>query len=291
MVLAYKLIAQMLEESDLRANIHHITEYRYPEPAFDSFNEVRLKPIEDARQSVLSFQFQLEPNVPAYWHLDYYGTTLHHFHVLEKHNILRIETHALVLTHAMTQPIGQPASVLEPHKAANIEYLTSSRRVPLEFDWATILGWHKLKPEEDYVAYLDGLNSHLNSRFTYQSGVTKVDTPLLEFVQGGVGVCQDYVHAMLAVARSNGLPSRYVSGYLYAGADFVGAEATHAWLECLIPGYGWLGFDPTNNVRINESHIKIGHGRDYDDVPPLRGLRRGGGVESIGVEVSVHVQQ
>ena len=80
-------------------------------------------------------------------------------------------------------------------------------------------------------------------------------------------------------------------GYLYAGADFVGAEATHAWLECLIPGYGWLGFDPTNNVRINESHIKIGHGRDYDDVAPLRGLRRGGGVESIGVEVSVHVQQ
>jgi transglutaminase-like putative cysteine protease len=275
----------------VQAHIHHITEYRYPEPAFDSFNELRLKPIEDARQSVLSFQLQLEPNVPMYSHLDYYGTTLHHFHVLEKHTVLRIETRALVVTHAMTQPIGQPASVLEPHKLPNIEYLTSSRRVPLEFDWASILGWHKLEATEDYVAYLDGLNSHLHSRFKYQSGFTKVDTPLLEFVQGGIGVCQDYAHAMLAVARSNGIPARYVSGYVYAGADFVGAEATHAWLECLIPGYGWLGFDPTNNTRINESHIKIGHGRDYDDVPPLRGLRRGGGVESIGVEVSVDVQQ
>jgi transglutaminase-like putative cysteine protease len=104
------------------------------------------------------------------------------------------------------------------------------------------------------------------------------------------GVCQDYAHLMIAVCRSVGLPSRYVSGYHFVG-DLQGSnanfeQASHAWVETHIPGTGWLGFDPTNNVEVNWRYIKLGHGRDYKDIVPVKGVYRGGaGTLSVKVDV------
>lgn len=298
----------------MRAHILHTTDYRYPLDARDSFNELRLQPADDDRQTVLEFKLTLEayavaihhpanasqarkskllrlPDVSVQSRLDYFGTHVHHAHVRERHRHLRVQTKSLVITQPTPQPGRVEAVSLVGFARRFYEFVATSKRVPLESDWTAILGWRALEPGMDLLEYLDGLTAHLHTRFTYTPGATSVDTPLWTFVQSGSGVCQDYVHAMLGVCRRVGIPARYVSGYLYAGQDFVGAEATHAWVECFVPGAGWLGFDPTNNVRVGESHVKIGHGRDYDDVPPIKGLRTGGGSETLGVEVQVDVEE
>jgi transglutaminase-like putative cysteine protease len=195
----------------------------------------------------------------------------------------------LVVKHPKPFPTSANALGLEAHRTTLFEYLCPSQRVPL-LDPAR-LGYQALHPQSDLLEYLMGLNAHIKGRFVYQTGATNVHTPLENFLAQGAGVCQDFVHTMLAVCRSQGIPARYVSGYVYAGQEFLGASATHAWLEAHIPGAGWVGFDPTNNVLETENHIKIGIGRDYDDVPPLHGLRRGGGLERLDVAVTVHAQQ
>jgi transglutaminase-like putative cysteine protease len=297
----------------LRAHILHTTSYRYPLDARDSFNELRLQPANDERQTVLEFALEVEayavarnrantaptqsaklvrlPDVTVEDRLDYFGTHVQHVHVRERHRQLRVQTRSVVVTKPTPDPERVVASSLAEFSPRLVEFTATSRRVPLETDWTEILGWHALEPTADLVAYLDGLTDHLNARFTYAPGATGVNTPLESFVQSGQGVCQDYVHAMLGACRTVGIPSRYVSGYLYAGQDFVGAEATPAWIECFVPRAGWLGFDPTNNVRATESHVKIGHGRDYDDVPPIKGWRTGGGSETLGVEVQVDLEK
>ena len=160
--------------------------------------------------------------------------------------------------------------------------------MPLGHDWAAAMRAPDLSPDGDLVDYLSGLTRHLHGFFTYRQEVTKIDTPIAEFVRAGVGVCQDYTHAMLAVTRMLGIPARYVSGYLETSPGrTLGSDASHAWVEAYLPGSGWAGFDPTNGVLVGQTYIKVGHGRDYDDVPPVRGLRRGGGTEALRVAVSV----
>ena len=275
----------------MRAQIRHITEYHYPIPAFDSFNQLRLQPSHDEYQSLLSFRVTLMPDVPTIHNTDYFGTTVHHFHIREPHQTLRIETNSVVVKHLKPFPNSNFAASLTDYRSSLIEYLSSCKRVSLEPDWVALLEYRILQPQDDLLEYLMGLNAHLKNRFTFQAGVTGVDTPLEEFVRHGTGVCQDFVHSMLAVCRSQGIPARYVSGYVYAGTDFLGAEATHAWLEAFIPTVGWIGFDPTNNLLETENHVRIGFGRDYDDIPPLHGLRRGGGLETLDVSVRIQTQK
>ena len=120
------------------------------------------------------------------------------------------------------------------------------------------------------------------NRLEYRSGATFVGTTVADLLEGGAGVCQDFAHLGAMTLRSLGIGSRYVSGYLFAAPEG-GSESievqTHAWLEALIPeedGEGrWVGFDPTNRGRAGEAYVKIGHGRDYQDVPPIRGVYRG----------------
>jgi transglutaminase-like putative cysteine protease len=273
----------------VRAQIKHLTEYHYPQAAWDSFNQVRLKPAQDDSQSLLSFRLEVQPNVAIQESKDYFGTSVHAFHVFEAHHHLAIESSSLVVKHPKPFPASAPASSLLPHRTALYEFLSQSQRVPL-LDPAR-LEYKNLGEHDDLLEYLLGLNAHIKQRFVYQSGTTTVHTPLEQFLDQGIGVCQDFVHVMLGVCRAVGIPARYVSGYIYAGQDFLGAAATHAWLEAFVPNTGWIGLDPTNNVLETENHIKIGIGRDYDDIPPLHGLRRGGGLERLDVAVSVQTQQ
>ena len=101
------------------------------------------------------------------------------------------------------------------------------------------------------------------------------------------GVCQDFAHIMIALVRRLGIPCRYVSGYLFHGRDDRSAEgATHAWVEALLPGLGWVGFDPTNNVLAGTRHIRVAIGRDYADVPPTRGVYKGTARDELSVSVA-----
>jgi len=111
----------------------------------------------------------------------------------------------------------------------------------------------------------------VHARLEYVPHYTHVHTPMRDALAHGRGVCQDFAHVMLGLCRSAQIPARYVSGYLATER----ASATHAWTEVFIPSIGWRGLDPTHNCQPQESYVKIAVGRDYNDVPPVRGTYRG----------------
>ena len=130
-------------------------------------------------------------------------------------------------------------------------------------------------------------------RFEYRPGATYVGSTVADLLEGGAGVCQDFVHLALLLLRRRGIAARYVSGYLFAAPEDGGDDSvevdTHAWLEALVPtaegGGVWVGADPTNRGLTGERHVKIGHGRAYSDVPPIKGVYRGGGAAEHDVNV------
>lgn len=279
----------------MQLTVRHVTEFHYRDPAWDSFNELRLRPADDYRQSTLAFELEVQPAAPLRSRRDYYDNVVHEIYLAESHTRLRVEANSQVVTYAVPEPLPVSADTLPGLRQRFFEYLAPSGRVPLDRDWFALFGALRLEPRADLLGFLDGLTGYLQERFEYRPGGTDVDTPLAEFVAGGAGVCQDYSHAMLAICRSAGVPSRYVSGYVHSdphgNEHLLGAEGSHAWVESFLPGSGWVGFDPTNGCRVGEAHVKIGVGRDYDDVPPLRGLRRGGGGSTMGVTVEVRRAQ
>jgi transglutaminase-like putative cysteine protease len=272
-------------------SITHVTEYCYSSPAFDSFNEIKLRPADDYRQTMLAFGLEVEPEAVVRDHRDYYGNVAHHFHLPFEHNRLRIKATSRVVTYPTPYPQPVSAWVLPELRHRFFEYLAPTRRINLNHDWFEAFGALRLGAGDDLVAYLVALTRYLQTRFTYQPDSTQVDTPLETFAETHTGVCQDYAHAMLAICRSAEIPCRYVSGYVHANPfgdeTLLGAEGSHAWVEAFLPGSGWVGFDPTNGCLVNEAHVKIGVGRDYDDVPPVAGLRRGGGESTLTVTVQV----
>ena len=137
-----------------------------------------------------------------------------------------------------------------------------------------------------------GLSTYIYETFTYMPGVTDVRTPLEVVLKKRQGVCQDFAHLMIAIIRCAGLPARYVSGYLETesvrgAGPLVGATASHAWVEVYLPSGLWLGIDPTNDMLEGERHVQIGIGRDYHDVPPLRGVFKGAKRQQLSVMVTV----
>ncbi|PHR98206.1 MAG: transglutaminase [Leeuwenhoekiella sp.] len=119
---------------------------------------------------------------------------------------------------------------------------------------------------------LQQLNNWLFSNFKFKQQVTDTRSTTEDFVSRGAGVCQDFIHLFLAIARHNKIPTRYTSGYLHQGNGYKGDSQMHAWAECYIPEKGWLGFDPTNNLIALENHIKVAHGKDYSDCSPIKGV-------------------
>jgi transglutaminase-like putative cysteine protease len=130
--------------------------------------------------------------------------------------------------------------------------------------------------------------------FEYEVGVTEVDSPIDVALAEKRGVCQDFAHIVIAVARSWGIPARYVSGYLHhrrKNQDRSGEDATHAWIEAYLPSLGWVGLDPTNDIMAGDRHIRVAVGRDYSDVPPARGTFKGAAESELAIAVSVEPTQ
>jgi transglutaminase-like putative cysteine protease len=127
------------------------------------------------------------------------------------------------------------------------------------------------------VEVLRDLTARIYADFTYRSGSTTVSTQVSEVLAAREGVCQDFARLAIACLRANGLAASYVSGYLATDPPpgkerMVGVDATHAWASVWTPQNRWLGLDPTNNQMVDERYVTVGFGRDYADVPPLRGI-------------------
>ena len=163
-----------------------------------------------------------------------------------------------------------------------------ARPSPALAEFVTQLG---MEPDTDPLVEVLALSAALNDAFSYTPGATSVDSPIDDILVSRKGVCQDYTHVLVAVARSWGIPTRYVSGYLYVTAGDAGdtgsisGSASHAWGECRLPDLGWVGIDPTNRTLADQRYVRIAVGRDYRDVPPTRGVIEGGGDSRLEVDV------
>jgi transglutaminase-like putative cysteine protease len=143
----------------------------------------------------------------------------------------------------------------------------------------------------DVLTTAHNMSAAVSDKIAYLPGSTHAHTTAAEALAQGQGVCQDHAHALIAMARSQSIPGRYISGYLQSGNDGLAHEAAHAWTELFVPGFGWIGFDPANRCCPDDRYIRLGSGLDAKDAAPIRGVSRGQGTEKLSVTVAVQMQE
>ncbi|MCJ8284556.1 transglutaminase family protein [Halomonas sp.] len=282
--------------------LRHTTRYHYSEIVTLSENEACLMPREMAYQQVAWAHLSISPGESLRQsRQDAFGNHIALFAVDTPHTQLEVTLEAQVMTSPRATP---PQAIMgwercrerlaDRHQPGFREaqpFLENSayiERRPLLAAWAEDC----FPAGGDLVDCVERLNRRIHEEFRYDSEFSDMETTPSQVLQHRRGVCQDFAHLAIATLRSVGLAARYVSGYLETlpppgQPRLMGADASHAWFSVLIPGWGWLDFDPTNGVRAGERHLLLGWGRDYEDVAPLKGVVTGGGRQRLEVEVDV----
>jgi transglutaminase-like putative cysteine protease len=270
----------------VKLDIRYRCSFEYGELVRESQNELRACPISDHRQTLLSYRVTTTPASRIFSFDDYWGTRVDTFGVREPHIFLEVVAEATVETRS-TPLVGFSPSldaVRAPAFAeAHWEYLEPTPHAA----WTDRVAKEAQAQVEltgpDLVSVALGIHRRVGTLLAYRPGTTYVGVDVDQVLERGEGVCQDYAHLAVAMCRSVGIPARYASGYLFTADDATGGDVdsdevqvqTHAWFEVAIPDFGWLALDPTNRQAVGLRHVKIGHGRDYDDVSPLRGTYSG----------------
>jgi transglutaminase-like putative cysteine protease len=277
----------------MRLSLLHRTTFVYEGHARDSFNEVRLRPMDTDLQSCRRFALRVSPEAPPREYVDFYGNTAHYFSIASPHPELMVEAESEVDTVPNAARPGAPAPdqmiPLAPGDAElQAEYLQASHYVPLaetlERECETALSAGRSSAWEDFHR----LGRHVRRTFTYQPEATGVDTLATDALRLRAGVCQDFAHVLIGLSRCAGIPARYVSGYFLNLNRKPGEmEASHAWVEGFMPGVGWTAFDPTHDRSADERYIQVAVGRDYGDIRPIGGTYRGSATKELRVEVEV----
>ncbi len=277
--------------------ITHTTRYTYPAPVGQCFNEARLTPRALPNQTRREHSLQVTPR-PAFLRnrLDYFGNDVVTFAVFEKHDkFAAVATSVVDVQPAAGDIATSPswdqvrellAQPMDEVAIAASEFIFDS---PFIFSLPELREYARptFTPGRPLIDAVKELMARIHAEFKYTPKSTSIDTPLTEVLRNRQGVCQDFAHLMIGALRSLRLSARYVSGYIRSGPRFQGAAASHAWVSVFDPQNGWLNFDPTNNLMASDAHITLAWGRDYGDVPPVKGLTLGGSGQSVEVEVRV----
>lgn len=277
--------------------IRHLTKYRYSDTITESVMEVRGQPRSEGNQHVISFELAISPKAKPLSYCDYLGNTIHTFDIPGAHRKLTIMSKAML----SVDPLPEPPDAISYEAWSGIDAVQNSGDywdwlMPSEMTTPTALlrelAQELALPDRqsvDPMTVVRNLNAALYDRFQYTPNSTKVDSPIDDALSSRQGVCQDFTHIMLALLREQGIPARYVSGYLARrrANDRSAEDASHAWVEAYLPGLGWVGFDPTNNIPAGDGHIRVAIGRDYKDVPPTRGTFKGKAESHLDVAVQV----
>lgn len=276
--------------------IRHATRFVYEKPAYESHNEVRMTPRPSPGQRCISSHVEVDPPAAILDFKDAFGNVAHAISVHPPHDTLTIVATAEVErseprpVRATRVPFAEFLGEDDARLRDQFEYLTPTRYVPFsdrlrKFFWTT-----RPAPTERVDDYALRIVRYVRDQFEYDRRTTHVHSSVDDVLSAGGGVCQDFAHLTIGLLRLAGLPARYVSGYL-AGDERTsepGEQASHAWIEVLLPGAGWTGFDPTHRGRTSERHVRVAVGRDYADATPLRGVyRSAGGVRHMTVELGI----
>jgi transglutaminase-like putative cysteine protease len=279
--------------------IKHVTRYVYEKPACRSHNEVRLAPIDAPDQKRVAFSLEVTPSAAISEYRDSFGNLVHSIDVQPPHTELVISSASVVDRVALPAQPSIPITVGDyladdsARMKEHGEFLNPSRYVPFsdrlrKFFWS-------VRPQlsEDITSYTERMILYVRSQFAYDGGTTNVNSTVDDILTSGGGVFQDFAHLSIGLLRLAGVPARYVSGYLAPDPRRVSNSAppelaSHAWIEALLPGSSWTGFDPTHRTRTMIRHIRVAVGRDYNDLPPVSGVyESAGGARRMAYELEV----
>jgi len=273
-------------------NIHHITKYEYDRPVKESVNEIRIYPFADNTQETLHHQLQVSGQPDIFIIRDYWGNRSGMFNLIPSHKEMVIESKLIIRTLGQsTVSLNNQAGfeILKNEMADNFSLLELSKINEIELrEQINALVNEFYTSNMSVATIIEKCGDFIFNNFKYIKGITNIETTVQEILEHRSGVCQDFAHVMLEMLRSLGIPSRYVSGYICPNKNGMRGEgATHAWIEAWIPGNGWVGNDPTNNVWVTNHHVKLAVGRNFNDCSPIKGTFKGLARQSLSVYVSI----
>jgi transglutaminase-like putative cysteine protease len=272
--------------------VRHLSRYTYPQPVLASFNEVRLTPLRTQWQTPLESVLHVSEATWQFQYDDYWGTHVRVFESQHQHRVLSVDATSIVEVDDSRRPRAQLSTSWSDMATAWVadrfaEYLTptpsSAPEPDLQLVASDFAAAHS--PHETALS----LATYIYDEMTYQPGSTGVSTSAAQAWRARRGVCQDYAHLLVGALRQVGIPARYVSGYLHPaeepelGEPVVGES--HAWVEWWLGE--WTGHDPTNDAEVGERHVIVGRGRDYTDVPPIKGIVAGPAESDLAVTVEI----
>lgn len=284
--------------------VTHKSTYHYTQRVPISYNRVCLTPRRCAYQECLSHRLDIAPT-PAVLSTpvtDYFGNEVVFFTVQDPHDALEITavSEVRLTPHLPPAPEATPPweHVREDLRGAGNADLLDAYQFALDRTEVSVSNQLRdytmpsFSPGTPILVGAINLMQRIYEDFAYDSTATTISTPIQEVLTHRRGVCQDFAHLQIGCMRSLGLAARYVSGYIVplpagASVEFVGAQASHAWLSVYAPGHGWVDLDPTNNMLPSNEHVTLGWGREYEEVSPVRGVILGGGPQLLGVAVDV----
>jgi transglutaminase-like putative cysteine protease len=260
--------------------------------------ELRMAPRQEQYQRRLSFSLDIGPATGVKSYFDWLGNTIHAFSINALHKQIQIIATSIVETDPRQNRLDMFPDVWI--RDSNFDYSlcdflmfggavvdTPELRDLAKSVFERVSGRN---PTVKLGALVNALLKLIDEEFVYQKGITNAASPITEILEHKRGVCQDFTHLMIGLARSLGIPARYVSGYIHPDRQRLrGYTQTHAWVEIFFPSMGWIGVDPTNNCTVGENFVKVAIGRDFHDVTPNKGVYKGKGEETI--DVTVHSEE
>ncbi|HEY0847822.1 MAG TPA: transglutaminase family protein [Noviherbaspirillum sp.] len=265
----------------MRLSIRHETVYHYTAPLAYTIQQLRLSPRAERHQRTVSWQI----STPGRRHefIDAFGNLSQILTIVGPHNEVRIVANGIVEVTPLDRGRLADTGVLSPLVFSVPTRLTQPDAAIIDFARC-----HLRQPHHPGSIDLIGLADAVRGAVTYRSGSTCVNTPAADALRFGAGVCQDHAHLFLACCHVHGIPARYVSGYIDVGST--SHAESHAWVDVWVDEshfVGWVSIDVTHSQFANDRHCRLAVGRDYDSAGPVRGIRRGGGTESLSVRVDV----
>ncbi len=283
----------------MQLRISHITSFIYEKPVYQSQNEIRMHPLDGSHQRLVEFELIVTPAPSILEYDDYFGNHVHAISIHAPHQSLTVEARSVIQRDAEliveAEPLPFSEFLLHDTERVSREYdfLGASHHVPFSKTLRRFFWMVRPNPDESVTGWTHRAVKFIRDQFIYEPGLTRVNSTADEILSIGGGVCQDFAHLTLGVLRLAGVPARYVSGYITpptkaAPVEEMSAQASHAWVEAELPGLGWVGFDPTHGCQADQRHIRVAIGRDYADVPPLRGVYRSlGSTQQMSVDLRI----
>ncbi len=289
-------------------SVSHTTEYKYDNFVNYCHNLAILKPREDKWQELIEFKIDITPSPTEFSErIDFFGNNVTRFSVQYPHDKLIVHSKSKISRNYITfdntlfsnsfKGITLSEALFELQKTDNEtlearQFIFESpfiRKISAEIrDYS----YHSFNSNRSVYESAYELMERIHGDFKFVPGYTNVSTPINDVFVEKKGVCQDFAQIAIACVRAVGLPARYISGYINtvspAGKEkLIGADASHAWFSVYIPRFGWIDFDPTNNQIPENQHLVIAWGRDYYDVPPLKGVIYSNGNHELKVAVDI----